>query len=255
MMPPLFSQVGFAWATRILGFLYIAVCAACALLVRSRLPPKHGASIWPDLTILRQPNFAIFTAGMFFIEFALFIPLNYLTLFALTANTHISSDFAYQLNAILNAGSCIGRLVPGWISDHIGRFNTILMTLSLCFLTNLAFWLPATMLPSTSVAIKPLLIVFSLFFGFASGSNISLIPACVGQLCATQELGRYYATCYTVCSFASLVGIPVGGALLKACGNSYYGMALFTGLLYVGAVTGMATVRVRRVGWNVRAFF
>ena len=45
------------------------------------------------------------------------------------------------------------------------------------------------------------LCVFAVLFGFASGSNISLTPPCVGQLCDTEEFGRYYATCYTVVSF------------------------------------------------------
>ena len=32
------------------------------------------------------------------------------------------------------------------------------------------------------------------------GSNISLTPVCVGQLCDTEVFGRWYATCYTIVS-------------------------------------------------------
>lgn len=254
MMPPLFDSVGFAWATRILGFVFILVCFLCTLLVRSRLPPKPNASIWPDLSILLSPDVALLTTGMFFIEFALFVPLTYLTSFALTAHA-VTDTFAYQLNAILNAGSCFGRLLPGHVSDKWGRFNTSILALTLCMVMNLAFWLPASLLPSQSTAIKPLVIVYAFFFGFASGSNISLTPVCVGQLCATEELGRYYATCYTVVSFASLIGVPIAGALLRSIGGRYWAMALFTGVLYVGALAFFVVVRVRRVGWRVWRFF
>jgi hypothetical protein len=44
-------------------------------------------------------------------------------------------------------------------------------------------------------------IIFSVVFGFASGSNISLVPVCVGELCPVENYGRYYTTVYTIVSF------------------------------------------------------
>jgi hypothetical protein len=50
-----------------------------------------------------------------------------------------------------------------------------------------------------------LLVIYALLFGFSSGSNISLTPVCVGQLCKTENYGRYYATAYTIVSFGLVV--------------------------------------------------
>jgi MFS family permease len=131
--------------------------------------------------------------------------------------------------------------------------------LFLCCITTLALWLPASVLPTSEgnshPAIKPLAIVYAVLFGFASGSNISLTPVCVGQLCDTEEYGRYYATCYTVVSFGTLTGIPIAGAIIQACGGSYYGVVIFTGASYVISFVSMAAARVLKAGWKVKVMF
>lgn len=181
-------------------------------------------------------------------EFGLFVPITYLTSYA--TNNGVDPTFSYQVIAILNAGSCFGRWLPGLAADRVGRFNTMIAMLLLCMVTTFAFWLPATYYHTV-----PLVVVFALLFGFASGSNISLTPTCVGQLCDTRVYGRYYATCYTVVSFSCLTGIPIAGSLIDAAGGSYWGLIVFTGLSYVAATACWIVVRVQKVGWSPRAAF
>ena len=189
MLQKLIPEVGFAWATRILGFILLFLIVLANLLIRSRLPRKKGGNALPDLTILKDPAFAIVTLGAFLLEWAIFVPLTYLSSYAVAHGE--TSAFGSQAIAILNAGSFFGRLLAGWISDRIGRFNTLIITITLCVITNLALWLPAG-------GSKSLLIVYSLLFGFASGSNLSLLPVCVGQLCKTENYGRAYGTCWMI---------------------------------------------------------
>lgn len=66
MLQSLLPRLGFAWSTRILGFIFIALCGVAQLLIRSRLPRKPGSSVLPDFRILREPAFALSTAGVFF---------------------------------------------------------------------------------------------------------------------------------------------------------------------------------------------
>ncbi|KAI9837100.1 MAG: hypothetical protein M1819_000751 [Sarea resinae] len=213
MLQSLIPKIGFAWSTRCMGFIFILLVILANLLIRSRLPPASSplkvaeegrtgknkparlqkwAAFLPDFRILASAPFALTTAGVFFIEWGLFIPLTYISTYALSHA--VNPALSYQLLAVLNAGSCFGRWLPGHAADRLGRFNTMMLTVSLCVLSTFALWLPAR----DSVA---LIIVYAVVFGFASGSNISLTPACVGQLCRTAEYGRYYATCYTVVSF------------------------------------------------------
>lgn len=198
----LFPKVGFAWATRVVALLCLITLIFACLLVRSRLPktPFSKENILPDFRIFRDPKFALTTAGVFFIEWGLFIPISYISSYALAH--HVSDRFSYQILAILNAGSVFGRALPGIFADFLGRFNALIVTVTLCLLCNVCLWLPA----GDSV---PLLVVYCVIFGFASGSNISLTPVCVGQLCKTENYGRYYATAYTIVSFG-WVYLPFG---------------------------------------------
>lgn len=68
MLQNLFPKVGWGWATRIQGFVFVVLLVLANLLVRSRLPPKPNQSIMPDFMIFRQLNFALVTAGTFFME-------------------------------------------------------------------------------------------------------------------------------------------------------------------------------------------
>lgn len=213
----LFRTVGFAMATRIIGCIMIFCCILSVILVRSRLPPRPGQTVWPSIGIFRDPAYLSITLGTFFMEWALFVPIAYLASFALSTGA-MTPEFSYQLIAVLNGGSSIGRWVPGYIADRLGRFNSMIAALAICTATTISLWLPASILiqdsPSGAHLIKALSIAYAFLFGLASGSNISLAPVCVGQLCDTQEYGRYYATCYTVVSFGTLTGIPIAGNLL-----------------------------------------
>ena len=165
-----------------------------------------------------------------------------------------SAAFAYQLLAILNAASCVGRYVAGDLADRFGRYNTMIVSLSLCTVSVLCFWLVDILI--SNLDNDGLLVIFILLFGFVSGSNISLTPICLGQLCELHEYGRYYASCFTVVAFGVLVSIPVAGSLLdvvEATGKEeYWGVALFAGLSYVASFLCFIWVRIKIKGWNWR---
>jgi hypothetical protein len=71
MLQKLFPTVGFAWATRILGFILLFILTTANLLVRSRLPRKPMASlksVSPDLTVFKDLPFAFVSLGIFLME-------------------------------------------------------------------------------------------------------------------------------------------------------------------------------------------
>jgi MFS family permease len=190
----LFEKIGFAWATRVLALICL-VCLTCGcLLVSSRLPKKSASreNLLPDLTIFLDAKLALTALCSFFLDWALFIPITYISSYALSHG--INQRLSYQLLAILNAASFFGRWLPGYAADKFGRFNTLIVTVTLCLVCNLGLWLPAG---NSAIMI----ITYSACFGFASGSNISLLPVCVGQLCDTKHYGRYYSTCFLFSSF------------------------------------------------------
>ena len=251
LLSSLFASVGFSWATRALGFVFLLLLAMANLFVRTRLParPFQVKDVLPELEIFQNATFMIMTIAIFLIEWGLFVPLTYLSSFALSR--HVDENLSYQLLAILNAGSFFGRWAPGILADRIGRFNTMIIMISLCLLTSLCFWLPAALI-SKRTEEEALLVVFSLLFGFASGSNISLGPVCAGQLCPTEKYGRYFATCYTFVGVGTLVGIPIAGEILQRNGGQYTGLVIFTAACYAAGMLFFVWARIRVVGWGFR---
>jgi MFS family permease len=266
MIQSLLSQVGWGWSIRILAFVLLVLCAASVAFCRSRVPPRKGAETsWrdtmPDPRIFMDGTgaMAVTTAGVLLTDLAYFIPITYMPSYYIDRQGLSSEDvltgsaaFAYQLLAILNAASCVGRYVAGDLADRFGRYNTMIASLFFCTVSVLCFWLPDIVV--SDLDNDALLVVFVVSFGFLSGSNVSLTPICLGQLCETQEYGRYYASCFTMVSFGVLASLPIAGSLLdavEATGKQrYWGTALFAGLSYVAAFLSFLWVRVEVKGWD-----
>lgn len=243
MLQQLIPQIGFAWSTRIIGCVYLVLCAIASLLVQSRLQPGRDASSNPDFRIFGDPKFALTATGVFLLEWALFVPLAYICSYV-TAQGFLVS-FSYDVLIFLNVGSLFGRILPGYIADRMGRYNTNIAVILLAIVCIFGIWLPVG---STTVGLT----VFALLFGFASGSNISLAPVCLGELCRTEEYGSYYSTCFTVVSFGCLTGIPITGKLISIAGGSYWALIIFTGSCYAGGLVSFTAVRVLAKGWRFK---
>jgi MFS family permease len=179
-------------------------------------------------------------------QWGIFVPLTYITSYSVS-HGH-SSAFGFQIIAILNAGSFFGRFFAGLLADMIGRMNTLILSLAFCVASCFGLWLPAG--ESTAM-----IIVFAIIFGFVSGSNLSLSPVCVGQMCKTENYGRYYATCWMVVAFGTLTGLPIAGQILTANNGAYWGLITFTGLSYAAAGICLVAARVLAVGWKINVMY
>ncbi|KAK7398209.1 hypothetical protein QQX98_012412 [Neonectria punicea] len=248
MLQKLFANpsLGWGWGVRILGFLCIGILSVALCFVRSRLPPSKTASIHPDIRIFKEKPFLFTTIALFLMEFGLFIPMTYISSYV--AAKGFSDGFSFQILTIMNVGSFFGRLLPGWWADRVGPFNSNMASVLLSIVACFAIWLP-------SGHTKPGIITFAIVIGFASGNNISITPVCIGRLCSIENYGRYYATCFTVASIASLVSVPIGGSIISACGGSYVGLIIFTGALYALSLVGFVVAKGVSVGWKLTAIF
>jgi predicted MFS family arabinose efflux permease len=246
MLQSLFDKIGWAWAIRSLGFLCLTLTIISNFLIKSRLPPAKNVSAHPDIRIFQNLAFLYTTIAVFLLEFALFIPLTYLSSYALSKG--FDNAFSFQVITILNVGSVFGRVLPGYWADHIGHFNANMISVVVTIVACLGIWLPAG---HTTAGI----VIFALIFGFTSGSNISLVPVAIGRLCKTQHYGRYYATCYTVVSMACLINIPIGGKILNAGQGDYTWLIVTTGLIYCASLCAFLAAKVSAVGWRLDVVF
>ncbi|KAF5246703.1 hypothetical protein FANTH_6773 [Fusarium anthophilum] len=250
MIPRLIEEVGFAnsvrWTALLQGVLLVIANVLCTSpfppLGKVSRPTKGENSPSSGINGPKRGPWVFFIFGCFFTMWGLFAPLNYLPEMA---SLHGYKDFAVYTLAIANAGSLFGRIVPGWISDRIGHFNTMVMVTGFSGALVLAFWLPLEFHTSQGG-----IIVFALLFGFASGGFVSLGPPCVVSLAEDRvddigfKLGGF---CLSI-ALGALTGLPIEGAIKDREGDRFTGLMCFAGASMLLGSFCMATARVFKDG-------
>lgn len=242
-----FPRYGWAWSIRILGFTTLACLTIGNIFVKGRLKrtrPCAGEkkTRMMSLHLFADARFTFLTISVFGMEIVLFGALGILPTYASIQG--YPSMTGFYLISVLNGVSCLGRVLPGFLSDYAGRFNTLLLMLLLTLLVMLVIWLP---FGARDLAA---LYVFAALFGFGTGSWMALVPVCIGQLCRTEEFGRYWGTCYFIASLATLVCVPIGGELVESVGPQSM-VGFFCAVLFLSLISFVLS-RWACLGWKWR---
>jgi hypothetical protein len=121
-MRRLFTQIGFPWTVRVVGFINLGSLIVGNLLIRPRIKPnKNLSGKVIDLSALKDMRFTLLGLGIFFSDWALFGPITFITSYSLAQG--IDSDLSYYMIPILNVGSSLGRVIPGLLADKIGPYR------------------------------------------------------------------------------------------------------------------------------------
>ena len=121
--------------------------------------------------------------------------------------TMAALPFALSLDRILNG---LTRPFFGWVSDHVGRENTMLIAFGLEGL--------GILLLITFAHIPVLFVLCSGLVFFAWGEIYSLFPAMCGDLFGRKFATANYGLLYTAKGTASLL-VPVGNLVKTATGS------------------------------------
>nr|QFR37072.1 MFS transporter [Cyberlindnera americana] len=247
----LFESVGYTWTMRIFSFIVLGCYIVSVSLVKERLPHKEspgknmGQKFMSYLTAfdikgLKSKDFFFVCLGTAFAESAVLIMATYQASFARAHGFSIST--AYLLISISHVGGMIGRWITGYLSDRIGRFNIMYITLSMAAVV--AF---VTLVPFGGHL--PALYVFTVGWGFFTGSVFSLLPVCCAQISKTEDFGRRYGTMYFITAFGVLVCIPISGAIIgEGSLTGYRNMVIHAGVTIFASGCFYFTARTMRVG-------
>src|SRR5215472_8030212 len=151
--------------------------------------------------------------------------------------TMAALPFALSLDRILNG---LTRPFFGWISDHIGRENTMFI----------AFGLEGVgiLLLITFAHIPVLFVVFSGLVFFAWGEIYSLFPATCGDLFGRKFATTNYGLLYTAKGTASLL-VPIGSLIAGSTGNWYPIFMLAIAFDWIGALLALFVLKPLRKQW------
>ena len=200
-------NLSFGWTIRILGFLIVAVMLPSALAIRARLPPRKERFFLPGA--FKEPQYIALIFSVWLSILGVFVPIFYIPSYAVTKG--MGTELAFYLTAILNAASFFGRVIPGITADKVGRLNMLFVMAVLTGILGMC-WQKAT----SNAGI----IVFSAFYGFTSGSIVSLMTACFTQIPKNPgDIGTYLGQALLVVATGSLIGPPVSGALVHHYGG------------------------------------
>ncbi|KAJ6101936.1 hypothetical protein N7486_004363 [Penicillium sp. IBT 16267x] len=237
MFDQLEKQVGFAWATRAIGFLAFGTIFISFSIMRVRIKPREKRKLY-QLSAFKDLGYCIFCAAMFLGFLGFYNFLFYVQSYAIDTGI-VDDNLGFYLLSILNAASTFGRIGPNFIADHTGPLN--MLTPAVTITAILAFvWIRVHTVPG--------IIILSVFYGFFSGGFVSLPPVVMAYMTPdVRNLGTRLGQVFAITSFGLLIGTPIGGAILSSTG-SYFGVQLFTACCLISSAVLMAALRFVRSG-------
>ncbi|KAG0206971.1 hypothetical protein BGX28_001720 [Mortierella sp. GBA30] len=276
----MFSRIGYRWTVRVIAFTHLAILVPAAILFKTRVQSgkdkterlkrlqsdqeiamfkqekRDVMAIDDDETIgsracrapkepvidfstLKNKRFFILVCVTFFVAMGYFNPYYYFPTYA--QKNGVSAPTASLLIGILNGSSSIGRVLMGLASDYIGDINTLLISCLAASLSIMVVW----MFSGHSILI---MVVFCVLYGFFSGSFVAIIPTVASHLCGITRLASATGMVYGGMALGTLIGSPIGGALLDLSkGVDYRPLQLWAGS---AMLVGIALVMMLKFRMN-----
>ncbi|KAF8849585.1 monocarboxylate permease-like protein [Acephala macrosclerotiorum] len=214
------SSLRFRWSARVIGFLITPFLGFACVAIKSRLSSRK-TDFW-ILAAFKDIRFNLLIFALFFMFIGMWTPLFYILTYAVSRG--MSSTLAGYLLAIINAASTFGRVISGVLADKYGRLNIFgiggIMTGILVFCMDSAH-------NNTGI------IVYSVVFGFFSGTIISGAPAAFSVIVEdTRDMGTYMGMGMAVAGLGGLIGPPVNGAFVERYGE-FSQVSMFSGSMCI----------------------
>lgn len=233
----LIDEVGFGWTNRIIGFIYIPILTFSCIAVKSRLPRAQSSGYLPKWSVLLDWRFFLVSLANAIGMLGLFPPLFYISTYA--ERLGVRREISQYILAILNALSLVGRILPPYFADKIGRLNALFPCVLITGVFLFAFWYPCNS--------EAMLIVFAVLWGMASGTFIALFPSSVGQLFGVKDLRSRLSLFFTMCAPFCLAGPSITGTFIPENATDTTGfdkLIIFSGVLFIASALIILFVRL-----------
>jgi MFS transporter, OFA family, oxalate/formate antiporter len=225
----LFPRFGWRASCVILSGIFLVMTLTGAFLLRNPVQSRHQETNMADLGIiaprrqfapgevLRTPSFYLLWLGFGLGSTAGLMVISQLIPFA--NNQGIASAALATLGLVAGGfGNVSGRILSGWLSDVLGRLNTLRGVIAMsCVAMPALYWAGARLAA---------LYVLIYFVYFSYGAQASVIPSTVSDFWGTQHAGTNYGLIFTAWGFAGILGPTIGGVLFDKYRN--YGVAFYT---------------------------
>lgn len=172
-------------------------------------------------SVVREVNFTsmqMFKQPLFYLLFAIFMvsSISGLMITGHASNigqelAHLSASEGAIMVSVLALGSFLGRLIFGFISDIIGRYNTLVIALAINAIVMLLFLGQATTFVTFLLAVS--------LVGACFGATMTVLPAIVGDAFGSGNFGQNYSFVYPGYTVASFVGPMLAASAVETMGT------------------------------------
>ncbi|KFX93023.1 hypothetical protein O988_07036 [Pseudogymnoascus sp. VKM F-3808] len=246
----LLNAYGFRNALRIWAVVLTLITAPLIYFLRARVPSAQiSRPVGQGLGFLRSKTFWLLQVGLIMESLGFFIPGIYLPTFATSLG--YSTSTGTLLVALVNAASVPSTILLGMVIDRFHVTTAVLISTVGTVLSVFLFW-------GLSEAL-PLLIVFSLLYGFFAGGFVSTISGVVKAMKGmdeTTDVGTLIGFLSAGRGIGAIASGPLSEALLSSkpwqgkaslgYGTGYGGLIVFTGIT---AAVGGVSFLGKRLGW------
>jgi MFS family permease len=211
------TNLGFGWSVRVCGFILLAVLIPSCMAIKPRLPPRQSKFFLPSA--FKEVPYVVLTLALSCVFLGIFPPIFLIPDFAITQG--MSNTLSFYLLAILNAASFPGRILPGILSDKIGKLNMLVLA---------ALSTGIVLLCWPAVSGNAGIFVFTAIFGFTSGAIFSAGTVAFASVPKDpRNIGTYIGMGMGCVSIAALIGPPANGALVARYGG-FVQVAIMSGI-------------------------
>ncbi|KAI9266539.1 major facilitator superfamily domain-containing protein [Phascolomyces articulosus] len=238
-----FNTVGYRWALRILGFMQLVLLAVASITCWRLNPPSKKVPI-VDIQDFKNKKFLVLFFIHFIGNFAFYIPSGFVPSYSRYLN--LDPWIGANLNAIMSAFLFFGKIIIGFLSDHVGRFNMAVICATMACIAHLAVWLTASSEGS--------MWAFAILYGIFGGGYISMITAVIVEVVGLDRVESGTGWAFFAWCFGGLLGQPISAAIVERGGDGnrdYRGAVIFAGCLFFAGAVASWVLRVVQGGWKL----
>jgi len=223
------QQFGWRGALRAIGILIMLIALPLILFVKESpegKTQKKSMQLAPVGSVFRTKAFYLLALGSMCSIGAVGGANQHLKLF-LSLDQNYSQPDAAKIISLVLAFSIIGRLLMGWLSDHLAKKYVMLLIYSLICVA-----IPLLFFASQPVATY----LFAAIFGLGLGGEYLIIPLMAAELFGVQVMGRLMGVILTADGVAEALSPMLIGYLRDTNGNYHVGFIVLICMAVIGAL-------------------
>ncbi|GAL66635.1 L-lactate MFS transporter [Jejuia pallidilutea] len=247
VMQSLFDSVGVSNAFYILGVIYMVLILSSARYIErppegympDGFKPGEGKTIKKDLANITA-NASLKTPRFYYIWIMMFINIACGIAIISAASPMMQEKLNYTpmeaaaIVGLIGVFNGLGRIMWSTLSDYLGRANTYIVFFAFQIL---AFYF----LPQISMELAFLIVLFTVITMY--GGGFATLPAFLGDLFGTKQLGAIHGMVLAAWGLAGVVGPTIYDMVKNATGSLDTTLKVFAGLFVIALIVALLMKR------------